>query len=84
MRRWEYHSTLLFTDGGSNPVWHGRWWLRLMNEQEIPNWKKTEPFASVATYCNFMDEQGWELIDVSYRDSSSCVSLLFRRPYIQT
>ena len=79
MRRWEYHSILLYTDG--NLLWPGRWWRRQINGQEIPNWKKTEPFASVVTYCNYMDEQGWDLIGTSYQDSSSCVLLLFKRPY---
>jgi hypothetical protein len=59
-----------------------RWWLRQINEREIPNWKKTEPFASVMVYCAFMDDQGWELIGTGYQDLSSCVSLLFKRPYM--
>jgi hypothetical protein len=80
MRRWEYQSILLYAE--SSLVWPGRWWLRQINEQEIPNWKKREPFASVVAYCNYMDEQGWDLIDASYRDSPSSVSLLFKRPYM--
>ena len=79
MRRGEYQSTLLDTDG--NLRWSGKWWLRQINEQEIPHWKKAEPFPSIATYCNYMDEQGWELISISYPHSYPGASLLFKRPY---
>jgi hypothetical protein len=80
MRRWEYHAVFLQA-AHSNLWWPRGWRLRQINEQEIPNWKETETFASVATYCNRMDEQGWDLIGTNYRDSSSSVSLLFKRPY---
>lgn len=75
MRRWEHLSTLMFIDIGS------RWWLRQKNGQEIPAWKKGEPFASLAAYCNYMDEQGWEIVNVHYHDEHSTASLLFKRPY---
>ena len=79
MRRWEYQTTALYTDG--NLRWPGKWWLRQMNEQEIPDWKKAEPFPSIATYCNYMDEQGWDLISINYRDPEAWALLLFKRPY---
>lgn len=39
-------------------------------------------FASIATYCNYMDEKGWELVSANYRDVRPVALLLFKRPYV--
>lgn len=80
MRQWEYRTFLLHSVN-SDLLWYGGWRLRQINEQEIPNWKKTEVFSSVAAYCNYMDEQGWELINADYHDARPNALLLFKRPY---
>ena len=40
------------------------WRLKEINEQEQPDWKKSEIYPSTVDFCNQMSREGWELISV--------------------
>jgi hypothetical protein len=79
MKQWEYRSALLHAIPGSLTKNKG-WKLRQIDEQELPNWKKTEIYTSVAAFCNQMGRQGWELISVNNHSTSMLAALYFKRP----
>lgn len=63
MQRWEYRTSHLEAVPVSLTKSKG-WRLKQIDEQEQPDWKKTEVHTSVTEFCNQMSQQGWELVSV--------------------
>lgn len=80
MQRWEYRTTQLEAVPVSLTKSKG-WRLKKIDEQEQPDWKKTEVHTSVTEFCNLMGQQGWELVSVSVPERfANPVILYFKRP----
>lgn len=78
MQLWEYRTASLSSVLGfhSNKGWK----LKAIDEQELPNWKNTDTYASIASFCNEMGRQGWELVStVTFNDGIGLI-LSFKRP----
>ena len=77
---WEYRTVFLLTFA-TNWFKKKEWRIKEINEQEQPDWKKSETYASVAGFCNQMSRQNWDLISVTYPDRSYFeIILYFKRP----
>ena len=77
MQRWDYRTAQLVGVGWAKS---SGWRLREIDEQEQPDWKKTEVYSSVTDYCNQMAQQGWELISAAYPgETVTYVILHFKR-----
>jgi hypothetical protein len=78
MRHWEYRTLSVHQVSVSFTKTKG-WRLKEINEQEQPDWKKTEVYPSIADLCNQMDEQGWELTGVGYQYQTESPTILYFR-----
>jgi hypothetical protein len=79
MQQWEYRFALL-TEVPSSLTKHRGWKLSIIDEQELPNWKKAEVYPSVLAFCNAMGQQGWELVNVHGLSTSTAIEIYFKRP----
>jgi hypothetical protein len=76
MQRWEYRSAVL-VGVPKNLTKNKGWRVREIDEQELPDWKKSELHSSVLAFCNQMGQQGWELISLN---DARDIALYFKRP----
>lgn len=79
MQKWEYHTVSLMAQGSFS----GRirsWKLRMINEEEVSNWRKAEGYSSLRVFCNQMGQEGWELISTGPPTTDGLL-LFFKRPH---
>ncbi|MDQ2886969.1 MAG: hypothetical protein M3Y39_12910 [Chloroflexota bacterium] len=82
MRHWEYRTVGMHLASVSSTRVNG-WRLKEINEQEQPDWKKTESYPSIVDFCNHMSREGWELISAGHpRYADLQVVLYFKRSYL--
>jgi hypothetical protein len=77
MRHWEYLTiTLVHT-------FLGKSWEIYEADQEYKeaNWYKEQGYPSISSFCNLMDEMGWELVTASY-NTGNYLTLFFRHSII--
>jgi hypothetical protein len=80
MQYWEYRTVYLQSRTASWPTNKG-WRVAAINEQEQPNWRKSETYPSLAEFCNQMGQQHWEMISVAYPGRSPFEIVLYlKRP----
>jgi hypothetical protein len=79
MQQWEYRFALLIAVPGSLARGKG-WKLSVLDEQKLPNWKKTDVYPTALAFCNLMGQQGWELVNIHGLYMSTEIEVYFRRP----
>jgi hypothetical protein len=75
MRHWEYLTITL-----SRKLFQKGWEIdEADQEYKGANWYKKQGYSSMSSFCNLMDEMGWELVTASYHNRYD-ITLIFRRP----
>ena len=73
MRHWEYLTITL-----SRKLFRKGWEIdEADREFEQMGWYKKQGYPSISSFCNLMDEMGWELVTASYHNAYD-ITLLFK------